>query len=180
MPFYPGPGLGGHCIPIDPSYLTWKAREYGVPTRLIELAGEINTRMPSHVVARIAEAVDRVHGKGLRDSRILVCGAAYKADVDDVRESPSLRLIELLQRRGADVSYHDPLVATIPMTPEHPRIAGMASVHLEHLDGYDAVVIATDHSRVDYTRLAERCSLIVDTRNAFGRRGILGRNVVKA
>ncbi len=121
MPFYPGPGLGGHCIPIDPFYLTWKAREFDVTTRFIELAGQINTAMPHYVIDRLAEALDRRQGRGLREAKILVVGIAYKKNVDDMRESPSLRLIELLEERAPEVDYHDPHVPIIPTTREHAQ-----------------------------------------------------------
>ena len=168
MPFYPGPGLGGHCIPIDPFYLTWKAREYGQATRFIELAGEINTRMPEHVVACVAEALNTVK-KPLNGSRVLVLGLAYKANVDDDRESPSYVLMELLKRRGAEVSYHDPFVPVIKPTREHPQWAGTRSVawSRETVAAFDCVLIATAHACVDYRQLAEWAPLIVDTRNAM-------------
>ena len=124
MPFYPGPGLGGHCIPIDPFYLTWKAREYDIATRFIELAGEINTEMPYHVVNRLAEAVDRSAGRGLNGARILILGVAYKKNVDDMRESPALKLMALLERRGAVVDYHDPFIPVLPPTREHGENEG--------------------------------------------------------
>ncbi|KAB0675266.1 nucleotide sugar dehydrogenase, partial [Aureimonas leprariae] len=156
MPFYPGPGLGGHCIPIDPFYLTWKAREFDVSTRFIELAGQINTEMPHYVVDRVAEALDRRTGKGLNGARILVVGIAYKKNIEDMRESPSLRLIEILEGRGAQTDYHDPFVPIIPMTREHASLAGRASADLSTaaLGGFDAVLIATDHDAVDYRMLA--------------------------
>jgi len=168
MPFYPGPGLGGHCIPIDPFYLTWKAREYGQATRFIELAGEINTRMPEHVVACVAEALNTAK-KPLNGSRVLVLGLAYKANVDDDRESPSYVLMELLKRRGAEVSYHDPFVPVIKPTREHPQWAGTRSVawSRETVAAFDCVLIATAHACVDYRQLAEWAQLIVDTRNAM-------------
>ena len=170
MPFYPGPGLGGHCIPIDPFYLTWKAREFGVATRFIELAGEINTAMPRYVVTRLLESLsDR--GRALKNAKILLVGLAYKKDVEDVRESPSFTLWELLQERGAIVSYHDPFVATVPKTREHAQFAGIQSVSLtvEILAGYDAALIVTDHSAVDYERIVRHTPLTVDTRNACGK-----------
>src|SRR5262245_47553359 len=147
MAFYPGPGLGGHCIPIDPFYLTWKAREFEVPTRFIELAGEINTFMPHYVVDRLARALDEREGCGLRGARILVLGIAYKKNIEDTRESPSFRLMELLEARGAVVSYHDPHVPVIPPTREHPALAGRCSVALDPatLAACDAALIATDH-----------------------------------
>ena len=128
MPFYPGPGLGGHCIPIDPFYLTWKAREFSIATRFIELAGEINTNMPRHVIERLIEAMDSVHQRGLQGSRVLLVGLAYKKNVDDVRESPSLRLMEMLEARGASVDYFDPYVPEIPRMREHPRLEGRRCV----------------------------------------------------
>lgn len=182
MPFYPGPGLGGHCIPIDPFYLTWKAREFDITTRFIELAGQINTRMPYVVVNKLAESMDRVVGKGLNNSRVLICGVAYKKNVDDMRESPSLKLIELIESRGAHVDYHDPHIAVIPMTREHADLAGRASVALtpEVLAGYDAVLIATDHDQVDYKELVKHSKLVIDTRNACAKAGVNGSNVIKA
>jgi len=168
MPFYPGPGLGGHCIPIDPFYLTWKAREYDQSTRFIELAGEINTGMPLHVVSRVAEALNSVE-KPLKGSRILVLGLAYKPDVDDERESPSYRIMEALAQRGAVVAYHDPHVPEIRPTREHPQWAGVRSEewNREAIGAHDVVVVATAHRAVDYTQLAEWSPLIVDTRNAL-------------
>jgi UDP-N-acetyl-D-glucosamine dehydrogenase len=182
MPFYPGPGLGGHCIPIDPFYLTWKSREYELPTRFIELAGEINSAMPRHVVDRLAEALDVRSGKALSRSKVLVIGLAYKKNVPDIRESPSLKLIELIEARGGQASYHDPHVPTVPPTREYGHLKGRPSVDLtqETIAGFDAVLIATDHDAVDYAALATWSSLIVDTRNAFGRRSLSGANVVKA
>lgn len=182
MPFYPGPGLGGHCIPIDPFYLTWKSREFDQPTRFIELAGEINTGMPHHVVEKLAEALDRKAGKALSRSRVLVLGLAYKKNVPDIRESPSLRLMELLLERGADVSYHDPFIAEIPKTREYSHLKGRRSVtwDQETLSSFDVVLIATDHDTVDYQALADWCPLIVDTRNTFARRQIAGQTVIKA
>ncbi|MGD0093418.1 MAG: nucleotide sugar dehydrogenase [Planctomycetota bacterium] len=167
MPFYPGPGLGGHCIPIDPFYLTWKAREYGVVTRFIELAGEINTSMPRYVVARLLEALsDR--GKALKGARVLLLGLAYKKDVDDVRESPAFVLWELLEERGAEVLYHDPYVPVVPRTREHPHFADRKSVALtpKLLRSCAAALVVTDHSTVDYELLVRATPLVVDTRNA--------------
>ncbi|BDG07145.1 nucleotide sugar dehydrogenase [Anaeromyxobacter paludicola] len=179
MPFQPGPGLGGHCIPIDPFYLTWKARQFEFQTRFIELAGEINTAMPHYVVQRTMEALND-RGLALKGARILVLGIAYKRDVDDMRESPAIRLIELLQARGAQVVYHDPFVPRVPRMRHHSL--DMVSVPLtdEALAGSDAVLIATDHSEVDYARVVERSALVVDTRNAC--RGVkAGREkIVKA
>jgi len=181
MPFYPGPGLGGHCIPIDPFYLTWKAREYDIATRFIELAGQINTRMPYYVVNKLAEAVDRT-GRAFTGSRILVLGVAYKKNVDDLRESPSLKLMELIGARGAQVDYHDPYIPEIPRTREHAELAGRRSVALDAatLSGYDAVLIATDHDSVDYRLVVENAKVVVDTRNACARAGLSGGRIVKA
>jgi len=166
MPFNPGPGLGGHCIPIDPFYLTWKAREYGHPTRFIELAGEINTAMPDHVVARIGEALNSV-GKPIRGSSILILGLAYKADVDDDRESPSYALIEKLEAQGARTSYHDPFIPEIRMTREHKALAGRKSVSIDH--PCDLMVISTAHScflEIDFSKYSMP---VVDTRNLIGK-----------
>ncbi len=168
MAFYPGPGLGGHCIPIDPFYLTWKAREYGQNTRFIELAGEINTHMPEHVINRVAETLNGVR-KPVNGSRILILGLSYKANVDDDRESPSYHLLELLKQRGADVAYHDPYVPVIRPTREHPQWAGVKSIDWNQatISSYDLVLISTAHANVNYTQLAEWAKLIVDTRNAM-------------
>jgi UDP-N-acetyl-D-glucosamine dehydrogenase len=183
MPFYPGPGLGGHCIPIDPFYLTWKAREFDITTRFIELAGQINSRMPYVVVNKLAEAVDRKVGKGLGTSKILILGIAYKKNVDDMRESPSLKLIELIESRGAHMDYHDPYIPVIPMTREHAPLAGRKSVPLtaDVVAGYDAVLIATDHDEVDYVLVVANAKLVVDTRNACVKAGIApSDHIIKA
>ena len=169
MPFYPGPGLGGHCIPIDPFYLTWKAREYGHVTRFIELAGEINTSMPDHVVSVVGQALNRI-GRPVQGSKILVCGLAYKANVDDDRESPSYVLLEKLEKLGATVFYHDPYIPLIRRTREHAHLAGRASVAID--SPCDLVIIATAHEefcRHDFSSLAVP---LVDTRNCVvpGRR----------
>ena len=168
MPFYPGPGLGGHCIPIDPFYLTWKAREFGQNTRFIELAGEINTAMPKYVVGKVAEALN-VKKRALNGSRVLIVGLAYKADVDDIRESPTFVLMELLEACGATVEYFDPYVPEIPPTREHADFAGRKSVawKREGVSSYDCVLISTAHKSVDYRQLAEWNDCIVDTRNAM-------------
>ena len=168
MPFYPGPGLGGHCIPIDPFYLTWKAREYGQHTRFIELAGEINTRMPEHVVHRVADALN-AQSKAIKGSNILVLGLAYKANVDDERESPSYVLMELLAERGAEVAYYDPYVPVIKPTREHPQFAGRKSIDWNRstIENFDLVLIATNHSAVNYRELGAWARCIVDTRNAM-------------
>ena len=169
MPFYPGPGLGGHCIPIDPFYLTWKAREYGQHTRFIELAGEINTSMPLYVVHRVADALND-RQKAVRGSSILVLGLAYKPNVDDERESPSYVLMNLLKERGAKVAYHDPYVPVIKPTREHGHWAGTKSVawNRETITAFDLVLIATNHACVNYQELANWTECIVDTRNAMG------------
>jgi len=181
MPFYPGPGLGGHCIPIDPFYLTWKAREHEVATRFIELAGEINVSMPKYVVARLAEALDRQGGVALSRARVLIIGLAYKKNVSDVRESPSFKLVELLRARGAEVVFHDPHVPEVPRMREHPEMMGETSLPLtaEAVAAADVVLISTDHDAVDYALIAEHARLIIDTRNVMARKGLAGA-VVKA
>lgn len=178
MPFYPGPGLGGHCIPIDPFYLTYKAREYEVPTRFIELAGEINAKMPQLVVGKTAQALSLISQKALNGAKILVIGMAYKKNVDDMRESPSLVLTELLEDQGAEVAYHDPFVPVIPHTREHDELAGRESVNLtpETVSGFDIVLISTNHDGLDYQMLADDAKIIVDTRNAM--KEFQGRAVV--
>lgn len=170
MAFYPGPGLGGHCIPIDPFYLTWKAREYGQNTRFIELAGEINTAMPDYVVQHVMEALNASR-KPLNGSKVLVLGLAYKANVDDDRESPSYILLDLLKNRGAEVAYYDPHVPVIRPTREHPHWAGLKSVgwDLSTIQSFDLVLISTAHDGVNYQELAEWAQCIVDTRNAMAR-----------
>jgi UDP-N-acetyl-D-glucosamine dehydrogenase len=168
MAFYPGPGLGGHCIPIDPFYLTWKAREFGQNTRFIELAGEVNTAMPMYVVNRTAEALN-ANRKPVNGSRVLIVGLAYKPNVDDERESPSYTLMELLKARGAEVAYYDPYVPVIRPTREHAHWTGTRSVgwNRETVQGFDAVIIATNHQSVSYQELADWSPCIVDTRNAL-------------
>jgi UDP-N-acetyl-D-glucosamine dehydrogenase len=165
--FYPGPGLGGHCIPIDPFYLTWKAREVGLPTRFIELAGEINHHMPHFVVDRVTLALND-RGRPVKGSRILVLGLAYKPDVDDVRESPSFELIEELEKLGADVDYHDPHVPATHYMRRWGDI-GKRSIELtpEALSGYDCVLVSTHHKAYDWQQVADNARLIVDTRNAL-------------
>lgn len=163
--FYPGPGLGGHCIPIDPFYLTWKAREYEFPTRFIELAGEINTAMPEHVVAAIGLALDQ-RQRCLKGSKILVLGVAYKKDVDDVRESPALRIMELLRPRGAMVDYHDPYVPRLHKMRHYDFHLASIKLTPQTLGQYDVVLIATDHSCFDYAEIVRHARLVIDTRNA--------------
>jgi UDP-N-acetyl-D-glucosamine dehydrogenase len=174
MPFYPGPGLGGHCIPIDPFYLTWKAREFEFNTRFIELAGEINWQMPHHVVERTMDALNQ-QGKALKDAKVLILGLAYKKNIDDLRESPSIRLIELFRERGAQVGYHDPYCPKMKEMRHQPKyMLEMESVPLETSKEADVVVIATDHDCIDYLQLVRDAKLVIDTRNAtrnvtFGR-----------
>ncbi len=180
-PFYPGPGLGGHCIPIDPFYLSWKARQYGVPTRFIELAGEVNVSMPEWVIHKVMEALNEA-GKAVKGSKILVLGLAYKPDVDDMRESPSLELIELLKERGAKVQYNDPHIPEMPPTREFPHLAGMKSKKLtaKSLAEYDLVLVSTDHKAYDYSFIVEHAHLVVDTRNATSNVKKGRRKIVKA
>jgi UDP-N-acetyl-D-glucosamine dehydrogenase len=168
MAFYPGPGLGGHCIPIDPFYLTWKAREFERCTRFIELAGEINTSMPFHVVERVSEALN-AERKPLNGSRVLVLGLAYKPNVDDERQSPSYRIMELLKQRGAEISFYDPYVPIIRPTRDHPQWAGTKSVSWDRttIASFDVVVIATAHACVNYQNLADWARCVVDTRNVM-------------
>jgi len=168
MPFYPGPGLGGHCIPIDPFYLTWKAREYGQQTRFIELAGEVNTSMPDYVIGRVAEALNS-RRRAVNGSRVLVLGLAYKANVDDDRESPSYRLMDRLKGQGAEVAYYDPHVPIIRPTREHPHWAGTKSIEWSQksVQSFDVVLISTAHKAVNYEELAHWAECIVDTRNAM-------------
>jgi UDP-N-acetyl-D-glucosamine dehydrogenase len=181
MPFYPGPGLGGHCIPIDPFYLTWKAREFGQHTRFIELAGEINTRMPEHVVHRVADALNN-QGKAIKGSRILILGLAYKPNVDDERESPSYVLMDLFSERGAEVDYYDPYVPVIRPTREHSRFAGTKSVEWNRsaIADFDLVLIATNHACVNYKELGDWAQCIVDTRNAMAGVAVTRAKVWKA
>lgn len=174
--FYPGPGLGGHCIPIDPFYLTWKAREYGVNTRFIELAGEVNSSMPKWVVAKLADALND-RQKSIRGSRILVLGIAYKKNVDDMRESPSVALMEILRDKGAHVEYSDPHVPVFPKMREHRFDLSSVALTPERVAGYDLVLLATDHSSFDYNMLKENARLLVDTRGVYREPA---DNIVKA
>jgi len=181
--FYPGPGVGGHCIRIDPYYLTWKAREHGISTQFIELAGEINTNMPRRIVTRLLEELSLREKRALSGSKVLLCGLAYKADIDDMRESPSLELIAILKEHGAIVEYYDPFIPVIPLTREHPEFAGMESINIspENLKHYDAAIIATAHTNVDYAMLCKNLPLVVDTRNATAQLPeTLRQSVVKA
>ncbi len=178
MPFYPGPGLGGHCIPIDPFYLTWKAREYDFSTRFIELAGEINTQMPYFVVRKTVDALNE-QGKSIRGAKVLILGAAYKKDIDDIRESPALKIISLLKERGAEVRYHDPYIPVIEGLRSYPDLV-MESCPLkaELLRRQDCILIITEHSCFDYEWILEESSLIIDTRNAL--KGLSSKKIVKA
>lgn len=176
QPFYPGPGLGGHCIPIDPFYLTWKAREYDFPTRFIELAGEINTNMPYFVIRKVMDALND-KGKSLKDSRVLVLGMAYKKDVDDMRESPAVELIRLLKEKGAKVKYNDPHIA-LAVSPRKKFRMRSTALTEKLLKAHDCVLIATDHSAYDYRWIVEKSRLVVDTRNATA--GIRSAKIVKA
>ncbi|MCH7526510.1 MAG: nucleotide sugar dehydrogenase [Planctomycetes bacterium] len=179
QPFYPGPGLGGHCIPIDPFYLTWRAREFGMVTRFIELSGEINTAMPEYVVNRVAEALNDMK-KPVKGSKILVLGLAYKKDVDDIRESPAVALIELLQARGAAVDYNDPHVPGTHKQREHDLGLRSKKLSASMLRSYDCVLIATDHSAYDFPWIVKHAKLIVDTRNATARCKTHRSKIVKA
>jgi UDP-N-acetyl-D-glucosamine dehydrogenase len=181
MPFYPGPGLGGHCIPIDPFYLTWKAREHNISTKFIELAGEINVAMPKYVVSKMAEALDIKFAKPLNGAKIMVIGMAYKKNVADIRESPAFAILDLLKQRNAQVVFHDPFVDEIPPTREHAEFTGMKSQPLTAatLRAQDAVVIVTNHDGIDYGMIAKESALVIDTRNALSH--IASReNIVKA
>jgi len=178
-PFYPGPGLGGQCNPIDPFYLTWKARQYGMPTRFIELAGEINTDMPHYVVQRTMEALNE-RKKSLKGSRALVLGLAYKKDIDDVRESPSLELIELLHEKGAKVDYNDPYIPQTHKMRRHDLGMKSKTLTAAMLKSYDVVVIATDHSCYDYQWIVKNAKLVVDTRNATAKVKAGRGKIVKA
>jgi UDP-N-acetyl-D-glucosamine dehydrogenase len=172
--FYPGPGLGGHCIPIDPFYLSWKAKEYDFRTRFIELAGEVNTNMPYFVIEQTADALNE-HSKAIKGSKILVLGLAYKRDIDDLRESPSLTIIELLREKGAHVSYNDPYFARVGRGRHYDL--NMANTPLENLGQYDAVLIVTDHTTYDYKAIVEQSQLVIDTRNAT--KGISSPKIVR-
>jgi UDP-N-acetyl-D-glucosamine dehydrogenase len=181
MPFYPGPGIGGHCIPLDPHYLSWKARQHGFDSRFIGLAEEVNSRMPEHVVTLVADGLNDAE-KAMKNARVLLLGVAYKKDINDVRESPALSIIDRLRAKGAIVRYHDPFVAEVRFDDAHTEAGGepLSSVELtdEELRDADCVVIVTDHSQLDYRRVTQLAPLIVDTRNALNgelRRGSLAR-----
>ena len=182
MPFYPGPGLGGHCIPIDPFYLTWKAREFDLSTRFIELAGEINSNMPRYVINRLREVLDQKSGIGLSKARVLIIGIAYKKNVPDMRESPSVQLMSILEEAGTQVDFHDPHVPEIPKMRKYPQFLGKKSVAFGDIKAnkYDAILIATDHDDIDYAALTSLNLPIIDTRNAINRRELPSENVTKA
>jgi UDP-N-acetyl-D-glucosamine dehydrogenase len=175
-PYYPGPGLGGHCIPIDPFYLTWKARQYGLHTRFIELAGEINSDMPHWVIGKVTDALNQ-RGRSVMGSRVLVLGIAYKKDVADMRESPSVELMELLRDKGAVVNYSDPHVPHFPPMREHRFDLSSVALTPETVASYDVVLVATSHSAFDYDMIRSHAALIVDTRGVYLERL---PNVVKA
>ena len=182
MPFYPGPGLGGHCIPIDPFYLTWKAREHELPTKFIELAGEVNQSMPRYVISRTREVIDRSSGKGLSRARVLIIGVAYKKNVADLRESPALHILDYFEDAGSIVDFYDPMVPFIPKNEEHPNLAGRKSVPESAISSteYEAIIIATDHDKVDYAELCKTGVPIIDTRNVIQRNNLPMDNVTKA
>lgn len=175
-PYYPGPGLGGHCIPIDPFYLTWKAREYGLHTRFIELSGEVNRGMPEYVVGKLMDGLNQ-HGKPLKGSRVLVLGIAYKKNVDDMRESPSVEIMELIEAKGAEVRYSDPHVPVFPKMREHHFDLSSVELNAESLAGFDAVVLATDHDRFDYELIKQHARLLVDSRGIWRESA---DNIIKA
>ena len=177
--FYPGPGLGGHCIPIDPFYLTWKAREFEINTKFIELAGEINTYQPYYVVERTMEFLN-TQRKTLNGSKVLILGAAYKKNVDDMRESPSLKLIEILREKGAEVDYSDTYIPTLPKTRKYNYNMKSVLLTKEKIESYDVLLLSTDHDDFDYEFIAKHANLIVDTRNAFAKHGVLSSNIHKA
>ena len=178
-PFYPGPGLGGHCIPIDPFYLTWKAKEYDISTRFIELAGEINAYMPYYVVEKTIKALN-AHKKSIKGAKILLLGLSYKPDIDDLRESPALKIMELLMREGADVDYSDPYFPELPPLRKYKFDKKSVNITPKTLKNYDCIVITTNHSTFDYDMILEHAKLIVDTRNALKLKGIVNGKVYKA
>jgi UDP-N-acetyl-D-glucosamine dehydrogenase len=178
QPFYPGPGLGGHCIPIDPFYLTWKAREFEISTKFIELAGEINTFMPYYVVEKASEVLNKFR-KSLNGSKVLILGASYKKDIDDMRESPSLKLIEILREKGAKVDYNDPYIPKLPETRKYQYHMDSVDLSKKNLAKYDLVLLSTDHSDYNYKFITSNSKLILDTRNAFERAGVKSKKVYK-
>ena len=182
MPFYPGPGVGGHCIPVDPFYLTWKAREVELPTRFIELAGEINLYMPRYAIEVLTEALSRELRKGLHGAKVLLLGLAFKKNIEDVRESPALRVFELLKEKGADVTFYDPFVDELPHHHMPAAIAGEKSIIWDKskLKSFDAAIILTDHDDIDYVALASEIPVIVDTRNAMARKNLASDKVFPA
>ena len=177
--FYPGPGLGGHCIPIDPFYLSWKAREYGVTTRFVELAGEINSAMPAFVVQKVADALNS-RGRAVQGARVLVLGVAYKKDIGDIRESPAMEILEMLIARGADVSYSDPFFPKLPVMRRHHIPLESLPLMEASLAEQDVVVVATDHSDFPYELIHRTAPLIVDSRNAMRQRGLAGPHLILA
>ena len=178
-PFYPGPGLGGHCIPIDPFYLTWKAREFEVNTKFIELAGEINTYQPYYVVEKSMEILNHFK-KPLNGSKVLILGASYKKDIDDMRESPSLKLIEIYRERGAIVNYSDPYVSKLPKTRKYDYEMESLDITIDNIKNHDLIVLSTDHTDFDYKMIAENAQLVIDTRNAFKKNNIYSEKIFKA
>ena len=182
MPFYPSPGLGGHCIPIDPFYLTWKAREYDVSTRFIELAGEINNSMPQYVISKLRDALDERFAKVLNGAKILLVGMAYKKNVDDIRESPALFIFQELVKKKSHVDYFDPYIKVIPKTREYPNLFNIYSIDLTigNIQKYDAIIICTDHDNIDYQLLIDNSKLIIDTRNATNKDCKIRENIVYA
>jgi UDP-N-acetyl-D-glucosamine dehydrogenase len=176
MPFYPGPGLGGHCIPIDPFYLTWKAREFEMPTRFIELAGEVNTNMPYWVVTKTMDVLNS-HQKSVNGSKILILGVAYKKDIDDMRETPALRLIEILREKGAHLDYYDPYIPKLPATRKYQYDMSSIELSADTIKSYDAIIVVTDHTDVDYKLIQDHAQVIIDSRNVYGGNG---HNVIKA
>jgi UDP-N-acetyl-D-glucosamine dehydrogenase len=178
-PFYPGPGMGGHCIPIDPFYLSWKAKEYDFTTRFIQLAGEINVSIPYYVVSKILDALNE-RGKSIKGARVLILGVAYKKDVDDARESPALRIMELLQKKGAIVLYHDPYIPSLPSFRKYHFKLKSSPITEKLLRRIDAAVVVTDHSHVNYPLVMQHAPLIVDTRNVTKGMKRWKKKIVKA
>jgi UDP-N-acetyl-D-glucosamine dehydrogenase len=178
-PFYPGPGMGGHCIPIDPFYLSWKAREYDFTTRFIHLAGEINVHVHTYVVAKIQDALNQ-QGKSLKGAKVLILGVAYKKDVDDARESPALAIIELLRKKGAIVLYHDPFIPVLPRFRKYYFKLRSSPLTEKLLRQIDAAVVVTDHSQIDYPWVVEKAHLVIDTRNVTKGMTRWKRKIIKA